>query len=207
MPEKKHYLSKHFLQTLLPSMLSTVGCLLLGVAFSAYIVLSTNLDKSPIRAQYIFYQNHHHLSVGHLHFLLSQNRFFSTLPLFIFWAFVGVLVYVIAFHLVMWIRKAVDTADEIHYVNANKEALIESAAVVIVFRIVFAIALIVYWHYFFNDLLPLSVNESIMASNQTSNYISAGYMLASTVYTALALYVFVVLARLLLLKTRVFGDK
>ncbi|HET9174446.1 MAG TPA: hypothetical protein VFN56_04155 [Candidatus Saccharimonadales bacterium] len=134
---------------------------------------------------------------------LAQNRIVNNLPLFLFWAGLGVIVYL--FVVAIWnsISTAAKLREEMNYVHASRHALMLQEAQHTIFRLIVLGVWLIYVRVFLRALLPYG-----LAAAHTAVHLSVrtvGYGLLSFVVIALALHVHVILLRLVLLRLRAVG--
>jgi hypothetical protein len=136
---------------------------------------------------------------------LARNQVISNMPLFLFWAGIGVIVYFFAISIAGAFGKAVNLERELGYVNAPRQRLLRTAALHAILRLVMLGAWIVYLQVFLRILLPYSLGAAHVAA--TSALLSAVvYAAVSAVILLVSLHMHVVMLRLIFLRTRIFGS-
>lgn len=137
---------------------------------------------------------------------LAHNSAVSNLPLLLFWAVLGVIVYLFAVHLWGVFGRAEALREELGYVNAPKQYLLRTALSRLALRLLFLAVWLVYLQLFLKLFLPYALAAAHVAAAGWSASNTAYGVLAAAVLSA-ALHAHVVCARLVLLKLRVFGSQ
>ncbi|HET7320635.1 MAG TPA: hypothetical protein VFI84_03590, partial [Candidatus Saccharimonadales bacterium] len=136
---------------------------------------------------------------------LARNHVVSNMPLFLFWAGIGVIVYFFAISIAGAFGRAVEMERELGYVNAPRQRIMRNAAIHTIVRLVMLGAWVVYMELFLRILLPYSLGAAHVAA--TSVLASAiAYAVLSTSILLASLHIHVVMLRLIFLRTRIFGS-
>ena len=136
---------------------------------------------------------------------LAQNQLISNLPLFLFWAALGVVVYLLATSLWGWLAGAEELREEMDYVNAPKKWIVRTILVHLLVRLVVVLVWVAYLELFLKVLLPYVLAAAHVAATNLVSVSGLGYGLLAIIVGFVAVHVHVVLLRLLVLKVRVFG--
>lgn len=136
---------------------------------------------------------------------LSQNQLISNLPLFLFWAGLGMVVYLLATSLWGSLANAEELREEMDYVNAPKQWILRTILVHLAVRLVLVLVWVVYLRLSLKVFLPYVLAAAHVAATSLPSASGIGYGLLACMVGFAALHVHVVLLRLLLLKVRAFG--
>lgn len=135
---------------------------------------------------------------------LSQNRIIDNLPLFLFWAVLGVIVYLFVIGIWNAFSTAVELHEEMSYVHASRQQLIRQAAQHTIFRLIILGLWLLYLRLFLRLLLPYGLAAAHVATHL--NISAIVYAVVAVVDIAVALHIHVVLLRLLLTRLRIVGE-
>lgn len=136
---------------------------------------------------------------------LAQYDIINNAPLFLFWAGIGIVVYFFAVSIMGALSSAVEMEQELEYVNAPRERLIKAAALKTVIRLVLLGLWLAYLQLFLHILLPYVLGAAHVAATSTR---ATGMLYAMLAVGILFLSIqgHVMLIRLVVLRTRVFGS-
>jgi hypothetical protein len=197
---------QHLAAVITPSILSGVVTGVISVLVTGFAVVAS-YGKDGVLQQGLFAANN--LSAPTYHQItdnLAQNTAASNVPLFIFWAAVGLIVYLFAINIVTAFSSGVLLEEELNYVNSQRSKLIHFEIMVALIRAAILVGWLVYVQVFMKLLLPyaLAAAHAARLNNMLSGLIQVG-LAALTLFIGIHLQL--VFLRLLLLKTRVFADK
>jgi hypothetical protein len=136
----------------------------------------------------------------------SLNSFISNIPLMIFWAFIGMLVYSLVINLINAYQHAADIKQEMGYVNIDRHKLVHEVVV----RFAVQVAVLILWLCFIVLTLKLLLPYSIAAvqyaagSDKLTDIIF--YNVMAFAIMAVSLHLHAVFLRLLRLRPRFFGQ-
>jgi hypothetical protein len=196
-------------RALLPSWLSGLVAGVVSLAAVAGTIIVTNYEVSGLRQEIFEAQNSgtgvqgfdYQAITNHL----AQNQLISNLPLFLFWAALGVVVYLLATGLWSGLANAEELREELDYVNAPRQWILRTILIHLTVRLMVLVLWVIYLQIFLRILLPYVLAAAHVAATSLLSFSGIGYALLALVVGLLALHVHVVLLRLLLLKVRVFG--
>lgn len=201
--EQKSLDLKLFLKLLTPSASSLSFCVLVSLALSIGVVSFSHYQSSSLRLQYLYYQSHTNAGSGHLSNSLLQNSFISNLPLYFFWAIVGVIVYLIATDVVRAIQSTVEIEHELNYVNVDRKSLIKTASLQLLIRVVVIAVWLPYLFFFFRKVVPYVVTVALVSTSGQAILIPA-YLILGVLVMSLAIHLNFILLRLIFLRPRLF---
>jgi len=196
-------------RALLPSWLSGLVAGVVSLAAVAGTIIVTNYEVSGLRQEIFEAQNSgtavqgfdYQAITNHL----AQNQLISNLPLFLFWAALGVVVYLLATGLWSGLANAEELREELDYVNAPRQWILRTILIHLTVRLMVLVLWVIYLQIFLRILLPYALAAAHVAATSLLSFSGIGYALLALVAGLLAIHVHVVLLRLLLLKVRVFG--
>ena len=201
--ENKIVTSRQLVELLTPSGISSVICVVSGMVFTLGVVLINRYRSSSLELQYKYYQAHKTVSNSHLTGTILNNSIINDLPLIIFWAVTGAVIYLIAADIVKAFSSAIELREELDYVHVHRKILIRDTLIKLSIRLIVIAITLPYLIFFFHRILPYAVKLSILATTASNTLMIAMYIVSSILLLSLAIHVIVVLARLLLLKPRV----
>ncbi len=201
---------QQFITLLKPSWAS--GLAVVGASVAAVIGVAGANFYSNQGVQKLF--NLHSLSSGSsvsttsqaLNNNFSSNTLVSDIPLFIFWAGVGVIVYPLAIRLFSALRNVADLEAEMTYVNVNRRTLLKSAAQGFVLRAVALLILFAFLSFTIHGVLPLAFSLTRVAANHHGLAVSIGYPVLAGGILIAALHLNIILLRALFMRPRLFGQ-
>jgi len=131
--------------------------------------------------------------------VLNKILFFGT------WLFIGCLVYIIVSAIIAFGNESVETAEEMHYMHASQQKLKGIFLSRLGLRLV-SFGLLLFYAVFFNRLLmPYSSYAVRVGANQASLLSAILYIGLGGLVLLASLHIFVVLIRLVALRTRLFS--
>ncbi len=128
----------------------------------------------------------------------------SDIPLLIFWAGVGLIVYSLAANIVNALRGAVDLEEELHYVNLDKHELLKQAIERLLIRVVILFLWLAFINFTAHFILPYVIGLARVSTNDRGLLVSFSYPLAAIIFMTLSIHLHTIMLRLLLFKPRVF---
>lgn len=194
---------------LVPSWLSGFAAGLTSLAVATWTIAISNFRGSNLR-QELFEARHSGVAMSTFDFKtitnnLARNHFISNMPLFLFWAGIGVIVYFFAVSIAGAFSNAIEMERELAYVHAPRQRLVRTAALHTILRLVMLGVWIVYLQVFLRILLPYSLGAAhVAASSALLNGVA--YSVLAVVVLFVALQIHVVMLRLIFLRTRIFGS-
>ena len=136
---------------------------------------------------------------------INSGGLVSNIPLFIFWCGVGLIVYFFASGVFGFSQRFIEFERELGYVNANRAAQVRTAAFGTILRLAMLVIWLAYVQFTLHTLLPYVIALSVAAAGGYGWVLGALYAAGAILLLALAIHLHVVLLRLTLLRTRVFG--
>lgn len=137
---------------------------------------------------------------------LEVNSFVSSMPLFIFWAGVGVMVYAFAANIFNIFQKAAIFKEEMEFVNMNRRQLIYEALLKLGLRVLFFVIWLIFVQLTLKIFIPYGVAATQYASQIDSSFTGLVYLLLALAIVAVTLHIHAVLLRLIRLRPRLFGE-
>jgi hypothetical protein len=201
---------KLFIALLTPSWLSG----LLAVTVSAIAIIGTigmnYYSNHGLQGLFNLHGVSSNASISSTSQVLSTNFSASTavsdIPLFIFWAGVGVIVYSLASNVVSALRDAVDIGEELNYVNVNRRTLVQTAFGHLAIRVVILGVWFAFLRYTTRVILPFVFSITHVSTGHVSAVIVVGYPAAAISILVVCLHIHTILLRGLLLKPRLFSQ-
>lgn len=154
------------------------------------------------------HQQHHTVESNSVAFeqQVTKNVFVSNLPLLVFWAGVGMIVYSFIIALSDVFRNVLELKEEMHYVHANRKRLLRQAVLHLVLRATFLAVWVACVHYTIHVLLPYIIALAYAGSGDIGWLYNSTYLVGALIISAISLHLHTVLLRLVLLKPRLFGQ-
>jgi len=189
-----------------PSWLSSI----IDFLFSLAVILGTTVlsryQGSSIRNDYLQYLNDNHDSIYRsVNSGILANPIVSNLPLLIFWALVGLIVYLFAANIVAAIRSTAALKDELEYTNVDRHSLLWQAGGHLLIRIIVLVVWLLYLQFFFHHVVPYCVAATLAGLSQLPNLVGIGYIVLAFLVLLVTMHLNTILLRLLLLKPRLFS--
>jgi len=194
----------------IPSWLSGLIAGVVSLAGVAGTIVVTNYEVSNLRQQVFEAKNSgspvpgfdYQAITAHI----AQNQVISNLPLFLFWAALGVVVYLLAASLWSGLASAEELREEMDYVNAPRQWILRTILIHLTIRLMVLVLWVIYLQVFLKILLPYVLAAAHVAATSSLSFSGIGFALLALAVGFLAVHVHTVLLRLLLLKVRVFGN-
>ncbi len=136
----------------------------------------------------------------------DTNVLISNLPLFIFWAGIGIIVYYLILAVINALRSVAELEEEMKYVHADRHILLRQALLHLFVRISSLVVWIFYVRFTLHLLLPYTIALSYAGSGDSGWLYDILYLISAVALGAITLHVHTVLLRLLVLKPRIFGQ-
>jgi len=162
-------------------------------SYSAYL----NLDTA---SQTDVYQN-----ISNVTQAINSSTFASTVAVFMFWAFIGLVVFFLVDTLLRSLESMTSFLDAIHLSRRNRAHLEVEGLTRLGIRVAAAAGLYLLYQAFITRLLPAALLLS-HRSLDAGRLSAVLYMVGSMVLLTLTIHVAVILLRLLFLRVRVFGS-
>jgi hypothetical protein len=210
--KKKFNLSEHN-RTVLgylvrPSWLSGFLAVVVSLSVVIGIIIASHYNGSTLQQLFDAHTTATNTSVSSTSEAVSNN--FSTnvivsdVPLFIFWAGVGLVVYSLAANIVKALGGAVDLEEEMHYVNLNQRELLRTQGERLAIRIAILLLWLVFMRYTAHVILPYAISLVHVSIESRGSLAGSGYPLAAICLLAVCLHLHTIFLRMLLFKPRVF---
>lgn len=191
---------------LTPSSLSAVLCLVSSLFISLGALFLNRFRSNSLGIQGSYRQTQQSLESSHLVGTIFQNQIINDLPLIIFWAIIGGVVYVFAVDIIKAFRNSVDLVEELDYAHVNKRRLLTDQLVRLGVRLLVILVWLPYIDVFFNSIMPYAIRVAIIASSAGNIIQVIIHMLLSVAIGTVALHINVIFSRLLFLKPRLFSN-
>jgi hypothetical protein len=191
-----------------PSWLSGVIAIVLGLVMTAGLVIIINLkDNGTIQAiDSVIKARPSHLLLT----LPGQNSshdtssLASTWPLLAFWAFIGLIAFVITEEIVKSFTKSKHFLEELHYVNARPKDNLRFAIIKLSTRLAILITWLVFTNLFFKEIMPWSIKIANTYSQHLEELKAYEKLAESFIVTTLCLHLHTVFMRATIGKPRLF---
>jgi len=188
---------------LTPSWLSGIISAVAGIAVAVVPITLSHYRGSGVEFEYLQYHSGQSSFSAVSHGLLS-NSVVANLPLIIFWALLGLVVYQFAMSTFRAIQNAAEVTAQLTYVHASRSKLMALALTHLLIRLGVAVLWLPYILVFFHQLLPYCISAALAGSAEISTVNGPLYIGLAVVVMTAAVHLHVVLLRLLLLKPRLF---
>ena len=192
-----------------PSWLSGLVGGFLSFAVVVATVIISNFQGSSLQ-QEIFEAKAGHTSASVINFKavtdnLAANGVISNAPLFLFWAALGVIVYLFATSLWGGLSKAEELREELEYVNAPRKQLLKEGVTSLLIRLLCLGLWLGYLEVFLKIILPYTLAAAHVAAVDLVSLTGIGYVVLAFVVLFVALQLHAVFMRLVWLRLRLFG--
>jgi hypothetical protein len=195
---------QHIAAVITPSVFSGLVTGIASISITAFAVVAS-FGSNGILLQGLFAANN--LSAPTYHQItdnLARNTVISNIPLFIFWAAVGLIVYLFAINIVKAFGSGVLLEEELSYVNSQRSKLIKFEIMVACIRAAILVGWLLYVQVFMRLLLPyaLAVAQAVRMNDALFGTVQ---VCIAVLLLFVSIHLNLVLLRLFLLKTRVFA--
>jgi len=188
-----------------PSWFSGIVAIVTTAVIIGSTIFLTHFEGSSIQLDYIKYQSGAQPDAyQNVNNSLLNNQLISNLPLLLFWALIGVVVYLFAVNIFTAIRHTAELKSELEYANIDRHELLWKAGAHLLIRVVMLIVWIIYINIFFNQILPYCLAVTLAGLSQIASFQGVGYILLASLVMLGAIHLHAIMLRLLLLKPRVF---
>ena len=136
---------------------------------------------------------------------LSVNSFASNLPLLLFWAVVGAVVYLVAVRVSAGFSETAALEQTMTYTNVGRGSLIRSLAITFIIRLVTIFVWFVFWALFVKAIVPFVLSKAVVAAAETSPSSLISFLIAFGVLVV-SLHAHTVFIRLIALRARLFSN-
>lgn len=137
---------------------------------------------------------------------LARNTFISNLPLFLFWAGLGVIVYLFATSMWGALAQAEELREELEYVHAPRHQLVQNTLLHLAVRLAVLLLWLGYLQIFLKVLLPYCLAAAHVAATTQARLSGIGYGFLAFMVLLVALQAHVIFLRLVFLRRRLFGS-
>ena len=197
---------KRVLELLSPSALGSVIYLVASLSLVLSVIFINRYRSSSLKLQYQYYQSHHTISNSYLTGSILQNSVVKDLPLVLFWALVGVVVYLIGFDVIKTLRSAVELREELNYVHVHRLSLIKDVFTKFAVRVVAIGLLLPCLLIFFHRIIPYCIKIAILTTAAGNLVGVIGYTVLAIIVASAAIHINLILIRLVFLKPRLFSN-
>lgn len=194
-----------------PSWLSGLIAIVAGLAVSLGVILAFSFNTSAVSQQLTRWQQDQPVKVKPLtqpgQFVASEGRpqLKDTWPLLIFWAAIGLVVYVVTAALVHSASDAERLRESLGYVNANPRKQLETTAGHLFLRLVAFAILITLALVFYKQIVPYAITAAHASAVDIQSGTGALYMFLSFAIVAVSLHLETIFLRLSFGRPRLFA--
>lgn len=135
---------------------------------------------------------------------LADVPFLASVPLFMFWAFVGLTAYYLVAGIVTSFSQIRKIEEELGYIHSNRREIIRTTLIRLLIRVAALAALVALQQVFVGVLLPYALAAAAAALTTTALN-GTLYLVLSVAVLLCTFHVATILVRLIALKPRVFG--
>jgi hypothetical protein len=185
-----------------PSWLSGLVCVVVGLGLTIATIVSFQYAGSSLKVEFEKYQTiSSNQAIMDSYRTDSTYRLISSAPLLIFWALVGLVVYLLATSAVTAIQQANEMKHELDYINGNRTRLLGTVFLHFMVRCVVIAIWLPYILFFFHHIIPYCLTAAQAGGLLTLDGTLDAFL--SFVVMTAALHIHVILLRALLLRARV----
>ena len=192
---------------LLPSWLSAVLILALSLGLVGAVVGGVNYRRSSL-PQLIQFQHQQTSTIQDnyqtLNDNLNTNTIVSDLPLLIFWAGVGLVVYEFITAIISGLGEAREFSEELGYVHANRRSMLGRVGLHLVIRVTALLLWFLFLRYSKDVLLPFILAVAYASTGPVGWLGGIGYFAGAVAVMVLGLHLHTILLRLVALRIRLF---
>ena len=190
---------KQYVALLIPSWLSGVFTATVSIVATLLAVVIANGSQNVLRDGVDSANSLTGPTLKRTVDLFAQSTIVSNLPLILLYAAVGVLVYLLALHVINGLRGTVELTQTMGYVNGHKDRIVVSTLTRLVIRVVIVVAWLIYAFIFIKTILP---KFTVLTHSVVNNGLIQGILDAvlAAVLLALAVHIHVVFFRFFLLR-------
>lgn len=202
---------KLFEDLLLPSWLSglaavTIGILLVGLTI-ALTKFGSTVQQSLLGLQHVYTQSPVVTKVSTISDNFANNAYLNNVLLFLLWGTVGLMVYSVVQGIWTELSRANNVMQEMHFVNANRSVIIRDALLRETIKIIAFVGFWLLFRYAIFNLAPLTIANAHTATTHPGSIGDWGHTLFAALLCVLTMHVLTVLARLSVLRARLFGTE
>jgi hypothetical protein len=203
--------SKAALVLITPSWVSTLLGLVVGLGLTIGTIAVARYQGSQLQ-QEIFEVHANNTSTStnatyhNITTHVANNHVIGVAPLFLLWAFVGLIVYYFAVSIVSTLGHAVELHDEMNYVNASRSSLMKTALGELAIRIVALAAWFGFIKVSLSVVLPYALAAAYAAAGNLASPSNLGTAVLAVLVLFADVYLQAVFFRLVVLKPRVFSN-
>lgn len=203
--------SKALTLLLTPSWLSGFVAVVATLVVVVGTIIITRLQGSSLQKDFFVLDNANNVpsaseTYQSLTSNLATNPIISNLPLFLFWAGLGLVVYFLATSIYSALTEVAEVREEMGYVNDPRHQLVREAIQQMVLRVVTFAVWIVYLQVFLRMILPYTMAAAHVAGTNLSSLNGVEYGAIAFVVMILSLHLHTVLLRLAFLRPRLFDS-
>lgn len=188
-----------------PSWLSGVVAVVGALGIIIGTMLSAQFEGSSLQAEYLKYQS----TASPANYNDATDNFFGSgfinnLPLLIFWALIGVVVYLFAVSIFNAVRHTAELKGELEYANVNRRSLLMQAGMHLAIRLVALIVWVAYINFFLHQIVPYCMAATLAGMSQITTWQGIGFIILAAVVLVLAIHLHAIMLRLIVLRPRIF---
>ncbi|MDB5185022.1 MAG: hypothetical protein JWN38_830 [Candidatus Saccharibacteria bacterium] len=204
--KNKQYELEKIGQTVLPSWLELVLIGLITVAAGLYAFISKLVDSNnDVQGGVSLLGSTTTSTVQSITDKLAQNNFISNLPLILFWAAIGFVVYSSAVRIYTTFSNAEELREEMDYVNSSRQSLIKDAVLRVILRLTAVVIWAFYVKLFFAVIAPYALTCLQITLNTSDITERLAYGVLGFAVMMVGLHFHIVLVRLISLRSRMLG--
>ncbi|MDB5168894.1 MAG: hypothetical protein JWO41_250 [Candidatus Saccharibacteria bacterium] len=192
-----------------PSWLSAIFCVTVGLLVTAATIVSLQFRGSSLKLLYENYQETHATTVqplgstGQVYQTDGLHMLISNAPLLVFWALVGIVVYLLAINVVGALQKARELNLELEFTNGNRRRLLKTVFLHFAVRCLVVAVWLPYIYFFLHHVIPYVLTAAIAGGLLTLDGALDAFLAFAVMAAALHVHIF--LLRVLLLRPRVLS--
>lgn len=188
---------------LIPSWLSALLAVVLGAGVVVGAIFLLYYHGSNLQLL-VTQQQESRLSNQVISNSLPANNWISDIPLFVFWAGVGVIAYWFVAALIQALHTVVELRQELEYVHVSRHELIRHAFERLAIRTLALIIWFVYLNFSVHHIMPYAIAVGYAGTAATNWLQGAVLILAGILAAAICLHIHTIFVRFIALKPRLF---
>lgn len=194
---------------LTPSWLVSVLATTVAIVATAGVIVASRYQGSQLRQIFFEVQSSDpSASAGGIYrditANVSDNQFLGALPLLLFWAGIGLIVYFVAIAIAKAFGEIVEISNEFDYVHVSRRDLIRQELLKLGIRVSAVIGWLIFIKLTIAVFMPYALAAANIAS-QSLSFESVLYVLLSVAVIYVVISIHAVFLRLIALKPRLFG--
>jgi hypothetical protein len=196
-----------FKSLLLPSFLSGFIAFVTSITLFLFSVILTHFGNTVQQSAFGLQHELAQSSVGTISANLAGNHYLNDVLLFLLWGSIGLVVFMIVQGLWVELSRASDLAHQLNYINADRGSIVRGAFIRALVKTAAFIAWWVLFRYAIFTVAPYTITAAHTLALHPAALSNWEHGILAFVVCIVVIHILVVLMRLMVLRSRVFGQK